>query len=701
MSNSIFFSPKSIAIIGASEKPGVGKTIFYNIAKHFKGKIYPVTPSNPTVGGLTAYKNVLDIPDSVDLAVVAAPSKFTPSVMEEVGKKGIKGAIIVSAGFKEVDEAGAKLEREVGEIAKKYGIRVIGPNCLGIMSFSKDNIMNSTFLKVTPKYGNIALVSQSGAICAATVEDAEAQDIGFSKVISMGNKVDMDESDVLELLAEDEDTRVIVMYLEDIRNGRRFMEIAKEITTEKKKPIIVLKAGRTAEGAKAAASHTGALGGSDANYEAAFAQCGVIRVDTMGELFDLATAFSKQPLPDGDVVIVSNAGGPAIISTDACSRYGLKMADISSIKDEIAKVIPPYGSPRNPVDIVGDADYLRFERVLLLVLAHPNVGSVVTMCTPSATLNYDDLARILVKMSEQQFSNKTMLASLMGLAEGIENRKIMSEGGIPYYLYAEPAIKTLKAMYDFKKWVDKASTKAPTLQFTKDTDKVKSIFENVRKHGRANLLEEEGYEVLKAYCFPTPQSILCNTEQECIDAAKRVGYPLVMKIVSPDIIHKSDAGGVKVGIKTDDELKNAFRTITENALKYKSDAKIKGVLVQEMVKSAKETILGASQDPTFGPVIMFGLGGIYVEVLKDVVFGVAPIDEQEAINMVESIKTIKLLKGVRGEKPSDLKAIADSLQQLSQLVVDFQEIKEFDINPLLVLEEGKGARVVDARIILR
>jgi 4-hydroxybutyryl-CoA synthetase (ADP-forming) len=699
MSNSIFFSPKSIAIIGASEKPGVGKTIFYNIAKHFKGKIYPVTPSNPTVGGLTAYKNVLDIPDSIDLAVVAAPSKFTPSVMEEVGKKGIKGAIIVSAGFKEVDEAGAKLEREVGEIAKKYDIKVIGPNCLGIMSFSKDNIMNSTFLKITPKYGNIALVSQSGAICAATVEDAEAQNIGFSKVISMGNKVDMDESDVLELLAEDEDTRVIVMYLEDIRNARRFMEIAKKITVERKKPVIVLKAGRTAEGAKAAASHTGALGGSDANYEAAFAQCGVIRVDTMGELFDLATAFSKQPLPDGNVVIVSNAGGPAIISTDACSRYGLKMADISSIRDEIAAVIPTYGSPRNPVDIVGDADYLRFEKVLLLTLAHPNVGSVVTMCTPSATLNYDDLARILVKMS-QQFPNKTILASLMGLAEGMENRRIMSEGGIPYYLYSEPAIRTLKAMYEFKKWVDEASNKGTTLQFAKDTAKVKSIFDNVRKNGRSNLLEEEGYEVLEAYGFPTPKSILCTTEQECMDAAKQIGYPVVMKIVSPDIIHKSDAGGVKVGIKTDDELRNSFRTITENALKYKSNAKIKGVLIQEMVKSAKETILGASQDPTFGPVIMFGLGGIYVEVLKDVVFRVVPIDEKEAINMVESIKTIKLLKGVRGEKSSDLKAIADSLQRLSQLVVDFPEIKEFDINPLLVLEEGKGARVVDARIIL-
>jgi 4-hydroxybutyryl-CoA synthetase (ADP-forming) len=700
MSNSIFFSPKSIAVIGASEKPGVGKTIFTNIARHFKGTIYPVTPSNPTVGGLTAYKSVLDIPTEVDLAVVAAPSRFTPAVMEEVGKKGIKGAIIVSAGFKEVDEAGAKLEKEVGEIARKYGIRVIGPNCLGIMSLSKDNMMNSTFLKITPKYGGIALVSQSGAICAATVEDAEAQNIGFSKVISMGNKVDMDESDVLELLAEDEDTKVIVMYLEDIRSARRFMDIAKRITTEKRKPIIVLKSGRTAEGAKAAASHTGALGGSDANYEAAFAQCGVLRVDTMGELFDLATAFSKQPLPEGGVVIVSNAGGPAIISTDACSRYGLKMADISSIRDAIAQVIPPYGSPRNPVDIVGDADFMRFEKVLDLVLAHPNVGSVVTMCTPSATLNYDDLARVLVRMSAK-FRNKTILASLMGLAEGVENRAIMSEGGVPYYLYAEPAIRTLRAMYEFKSWVDSAKEPARVLSFSKDKEKVRSIFESVKKQGRNNLLEEEGYEVLRAYGFPTPKSVLATTEEEGVKAAHEIGYPVVMKIASPDIIHKSDAGGVKVGIKSDDELRSAFRTIVDNAKKYKADAKIKGVLVQEMVKSAKETILGASQDPTFGPVIMFGLGGIYVEVLKDVVFRVAPIDEREASKMVQSIKTIKLLQGVRGERPSDMKAIADSLQRLSQLVTDFPEIEEFDINPLLVLEEGKGARVVDARIILK
>ncbi len=448
----VFLAPQSIAVVGASDKPGVGKAIFTNIVNGYKGKIYPVTPSSPTVSGLAAYKSVLDIPDEVDLAVVATPNRIVPSVMEEIGKKKIRGTIIVSAGFKEVDEQGAQLERQVGEIARKYGVRVIGPNCLGIMSLSQQNMMNATFLKITPQYGSIALVSQSGAICAATVEDALAQNIGFSKVMSMGNKVDMDENDVLELLAEDPETRVIVMYLEDIHDGRRFMEVARKITKQHRKPIIVLKSGRTPEGAKAAVSHTGALMGSDEVYDALFNQAGVIRVDTMQELFDLATAFSKQPLPAGGVVIVSNAGGPAIISTDACSKYGLKMADISAAREAIAKVIPPHGSPRNPVDIVGDADFGRFEKVLTEVLSNPNVGSVVTMCTPSATLDYNGLAKVIVNMSRAH-PNKTMLAALMGLAEGTENKKILSDGNIPHYMYAEPAIRTLQAMYNFGSWL--------------------------------------------------------------------------------------------------------------------------------------------------------------------------------------------------------------------------------------------------------
>ena len=695
-----FLAPQSIAVIGASEKPGVGKAIFSNIINGYKGKIYPITPSNPTVFGLKAYKSVLDIPEEVDLAVVATPNKIVPAVMEEVGKKKIKGAIIVSAGFKEVDEHGARLEKEIASIGKKYGIRIIGPNCLGIMSLSQSSMMNATFLKITPKYGGIALVSQSGAICAATVEDAIAQGIGFSKVISMGNKVDMDENDILELLSEDPETKVIVMYLEDIHDGRRFLEIAKKITVDSKKPIIVLKAGRTPEGAKAAMSHTGALMGSDEIYDSLFIQSGVIRVDAMQDLFDLSTAFSKQPVPpaQGGVVIVSNAGGPAIISTDACSKYGLKMADISLSTEAIAKVIPPHGSARNPVDIVGDAYYNLFEKVLVEVLSNQNVGSVVTMCTPSATLDYNELARTIVKTSKG--TGKTMLAALMGLAEGTENKQILSDGDIPHFMYAEPAIKTLNAMYSYRDWL--GSPRGTFRQFKVDKEKVKAIFDNIIQQGRINVLEEEGYEVLTSYGFSTPKKILGTTEEECAKAAKdEIGYPVVMKIVSPDIIHKSDAGGVKVGLKNDNEIKAAFKEIMNNAKSYKSDVRIKGILVQEMITSAKEIILGAKHDPLFGPLVMVGLGGIYVEVLKDVVFRLAPIDEQEAEKMIESIKAIKLLKGIRGEAPSDLAAVADSLQRLSQLITDFPEIEEFDINPLLVLERGKGVRVVDVRIGLK
>jgi 4-hydroxybutyrate---CoA ligase (ADP-forming) len=698
-SKSVFLEPTSIAIIGASEKSGIGRAIFSNIQNGYKGRIYPITPSNEYVFGIKAYKSVIDVPEDIDLAVVATPNKSVPQVMDEVGKKKIQAAIIVSAGFKEVNEQGAMLEREISTICKKYGIRVIGPNCLGIMSLSKNNMMNATFLKITPKYGAIALVSQSGAICAATVEDAMAQGIGFSKVISMGNKVDVDENDILELLNTDPETRVIIMYLEDIHDGRRFMEIATKTTLVHKKPIVVIKAGRTPEGAKAAMSHTGALMGADEVYDALFSQCGVIRVDTMQELFDLATAFSKQPIPEDNkgVVIVSNAGGPAIISTDACSKYGIKLADLTSSMETIAKVIPAHGSPRNPVDIVGDADYNRFEKVLSEVVSNSNVGSIVTMCTPSATLDYNDLARTIVNKTSD--SGKTSLSALMGLAEGTENKQILSDGGIPHYPYAEPAIRTLKAMYDFSKWL--STPKSEIKSFQVDKNAVQKIFENVRNQGRKNLLEEEGYKVIEAYGFPRPKSFLASNMEECVKAADEIGYPVVMKIVSEDIIHKSDAGGVRVGLLTSEEVSTAFKEIMERVKEYKPNARIKGILVQQMIVSARETILGSKHDPIFGPLIMFGLGGIYVEVLKDVIFRLAPINEREAINMINSIRTSKLLRGVRGQKASDINSLVDCLLRLSQLVTDFPEIIEFDMNPLLVLDEGKGACAVDVRIGLK
>jgi 4-hydroxybutyryl-CoA synthetase (ADP-forming) len=695
----IFLSPSSIAVIGASERPGVGKAIFSNILNGYKGKIYPITPTNPTVFDLKAYKSVLDVEDNIDLAVVATPNRTVPAVMEEIGKKNIKSCIIVSAGFKEVDENGAKLEQQIQDIGKKYGTRIIGPNCLGIMSLTDQNLMNLTFLKITPKHGEIALVSQSGAICAATVEDAIAQGIGFSKVISMGNKVDMNETDILELLEDDPYTKVIVMYLEDIHDGRKFMITSKRITLEKRKPIIVLKSGRTPEGAKAAMSHTGALMGADEVYDAVFKQAGVIRVDTMQELFELATAFSKQPLPldNKGAVIVSNAGGPAIISTDSCSKYGIKMADISQSRENISKVIPPHGSSRNPVDIVGDADYNRFEKVLKEVLSNPNVGSVVTMCTPSATLDYNDLARTIIRTSKD--SGKTMLAALMGLAEGVDNKSMLSEGGVPHFMYAEPAIRTLDSMYKFGKWLTNKEEPLPT--FTADKEKVRNVLSTVYDEGRTNLLEDEGYSVLQAYGFPVPKSKLVNNEDDAVKAATEIGFPVVMKITSKDIIHKSESGGVKVGLKNAEDVKNAYNSILSNVKNYNPNAKIEGVLVQEMVTNSKELILGAKQDKLFGPLLMFGLGGIYVEILKDVNFRLAPISRSESQEMVESIKTISLLKGARGEKPADIPSIVDCLLRLSQLIVDFPEIEEFDINPLLVLEEGRGSRVVDVRIGLK
>ena len=696
MAESVFLSPKSIAVIGASDKRGsVGRAITSNIINGFTGTVFPISPTRETVFYKKAFKSVLDVPEPIDLAVVITKNTIVPQVLEECGKKKIKGVIVITAGFKEVDEEGKKLEQKLKDIAKQYQLKIIGPNCLGVMNLDPKTMMNATFLKITPKSGKIALISQSGAICAALVEDASAQGIGFSAVISMGNKADQNEIDVLEMLADHDQTQVIVMYLEDMGDGQRFLNICKDITRNKRKPVLVLKSGRSPEGAKAAMSHTGALMGSDEIYEALLKQSGAIRVDTMEELFDYATAFSKQPLPlNGDLVIVSNAGGPAIISTDACSKDGIKMAKIEDIRPKIDAVIPPWGSSRNPVDIVGDADFNRFNDVLENVLAHKDVGTVITMCTPSATLDYNKLAEVIVKMSKKH--KKTMLASLMGLDEGIKNREILADGNVPYYTYAEGAIRTLKAMLKFVDWINTPEGKIT--KFDVDKSKVQEILDSVKKEGRTSLLEEEGQQILRTYGFPLPKSTLAKTESDAIKAAKEIGYPVVMKIASAQIIHKSDAGGVKVGLSNDKEVEDGFKEIIENAKKYDKNAVIKGVLVVEMVKGGKEMIIGSKLEPGFGPVIMLGMGGIYVEVLKDVTFRLAPVTQRESDDMISSIKTQKLLKGVRGEKPSDIKKLSDCIQRLSQLVTDFNEIKELDMNPVLVMEEGKGCKILDVRI---
>lgn len=690
---SVFLTPKSIAVIGASDKPGsVGSTITRNIMNGFRGEIYPVSPTRATVFDHKAYKSVLDIPGSVDLAVIVIKNVLVPGVLEQCGQKGLKGAIVITAGFKEVDEKGAELERQLRDITSRYGMELVGPNCLGVMNLDPDTMMNSTFLKVTPKTGSIALVSQSGAICAALCEDASAQGIGFSAVVSLGNKAATSEIEVLRTLAAHEQTRVIVMYLEDIGDGREFVDTCRAVTREHKKPILVLKSGRSPEGAKAAMSHTGALMGSDELYDALLKQAGVIRVDTMDELFDYAVAFAKQPLPTKGLAIVSNAGGPAIISTDACSKAGIAMADITSVRPDIDKVIPPWGSSRNPVDIVGDADYNRFRGVLEHVLDHPNVGSAIVMCTPSGTLDYDGLAEVIVEMSKKY--KKTVLASLMGLDEGITNRSILAEGGVPYYTYAEGAVRALEAMLRFSEWLDRNPGKAD--EFEVDSAAVAQILDNAEQEGRAALLEEEGIRILRSYGLPLPKSSACGNPDEAVAAAEEIGYPVVMKIISPQITHKSDAGGVMVGLDGPQDVKDAFAKITANARRYDPDASIDGCLVVEMVRDGRELIIGCKREPGMGPMLMLGTGGIYVEVLKDVTFRLAPVTDVEAQEMIRSIKTRKILEGVRGQKPSDVSALAECIRRVSRLVTDHPRIRELDMNPVVVLENG--CRVLDVRM---
>jgi len=694
MAESVFLTPKSIAIIGASDKEGsVGRTITANILDGFRGRVYPVSPSRDTVFGKKTFKSVLDVPGEITLAVIIIKNVLVPQVLKECGKRKVKSAIVITAGFKEVDEEGARLEQQLKDIAAQYEIEMIGPNCLGVMNLDPKTMMNSTFLKITPKTGHIALVSQSGAICAALCEDASAQGIGFSAVVSLGNKATTDEVAVLKTLAVHKQTKVIVMYLEDISNGREFLKVCRLVTRRHKKPVLVLKSGRSAEGAKAAMSHTGAMMGSDELYDALLKQSGAIRVDTMEELFDYATAFSKQPRPvGGGLAIVSNAGGPAIISTDACARLEIPMAKIDSVRPKIDKIIPPWGSSRNPVDIVGDADYARFRGVLKYVLGHKNVGSVIVMCTPSGTLDYDGLADVIVEMSKKY--KKTILASLMGLDEGTTNREILAQGGVPYYTYAEGAVRTLHAMLRFTRWTDLSL--GTVKKFRANKALVRKILSSAKSQGRDSLLEEEGQQILRAYGLPLPQSQLAKDADDAVRIAKKIKFPVVLKVASPQITHKSDAGGVKVSLQNEAQVKKAFAEIITSCKKYDKNAEIQGCLVVEMVRGGKEMIIGSKREPGMGPVLMLGMGGIYVEVLKDVTFRLAPVTDKEASDMISSIKSQKLLKGVRGEKPSDTASLAECIMRVSQLVTDFGEISELDMNPVMVM--SKGCRILDVRI---
>jgi acetyltransferase len=699
----LIFSPSSVAVIGAStRRDSVGGAIFSNILlSGYTGIVYPVHPKARSVMGVRAYRSVWDVPGDVDLAVIIVPSEAVSSVLEECGEKGVKAAIIITAGFKEIGNKGAELENKVKEISRKYHMPFVGPNCLGVINADPKISFNATFARRMPRSGNIAFISQSGALGVAALEYAQEENIGLSKFVSVGNKADIDENDLLAVLKDDPGTDVILLYLEDLANPKRFIELAREITGDipKTKPILAIKSGRTREGAKAASSHTGALASSDEAYDFFFRQCGVLRVETLEELFDYAVAFANQPLPKGNsVAIITNAGGPGIMATDACVRYGLQLATFEKqTTQNLKKALPATANISNPIDVIGDAREDRYEVALNGALADRNVDGAIVISTPQSMTDFKDIADIVAGVTPKY--KKPVLACFMGITDISETIRILDEKSIPRYMFPEAAARAMANMSDYARWIRRRRTKVKVFKDV-NKSKVKEIIAAAKADKRRFLPEPEAHAILKAYKFPTLDFRLATTKQECIEAAQDIGYPVVLKIVSPDILHKVDVGGVKLNIKDEVELKKAYQEIMQSVKSTKSGAKIWGVFVQKMAEKGKETIIGMNKDPHFGPLLMFGLGGVYVEAFKDVTFRIAPIRELSAQRMIREIRGYKIFEGFRGENPSDIDAVAECLERLSQLVTDFGEIEELDINPLLVFEKGKGARVIDARILI-
>jgi len=691
-----FFCPKSVAVIGAArEETKVGHTIVHNIFNSgYPGKFFLINPNANEIHGKKCYKSLLDVEENIDLAIIVIPNKFILQALEDCSKKQTKFAIIISAGFKETGIAGAQLEKQLIEKAKEFGIRVLGPNCLGMIDFNCP--INASFSPSMPAKGVIGFISQSGALGTAVLDWAKTNDIGLSKFVSMGNKADISEIDLFEDWLDDKKTNVITAYLEGVTNGNEFMRVCNKVT--KKKPIIIVKSGNTNAGAKAVSSHTGTLAGSTRAYDAAFKQTGVIRAKTIKDLFNFAIAFAHQPLPKGNkIVIITNAGGPGIMASDACEENKMQLAKIDIQTVEILKsFLPSAANFYNPVDVLGDALADRYGKTFEIILKDKNVNAIIVILTPQAMTQGLDTAKALVNAIKESCREIPVITSFMGGSEVKEGMDYLNKNGIPNFTIPEEAVQALRVMIDQESWMAKKEDSKKI--FKADKDKVKSIFEKSIREGRLDLGEMESRGILEAYGIRVPIAKVARDLKEAREVVKLTGYPVVLKIDSPDILHKTDVGGIKIGIKNYKELEESFEGIMSNVKKYMPSAKINGISIQEMIESKKETIIGINKDSQFGPMIMFGLGGIYVEILKDVSFRIAPISQTDAREMIEEIKTIKLLKGVRGEKPSDIESIVEVLLKISQLVTDFPDIIEMDINPLFVKEEGKGSIAGDVRI---
>jgi len=643
---------------------------------------------------LKCYSSVLDVGEDVDLGVVAVPARIVPQVAEEAGEKGVKGLIVISAGFKEAGLEGAKRERELLDICRRYGVRLLGPNCLGLINTSTP--INASFAPRMPRKGGIAFASQSGALCTAILDWAAKEGVGFSNLISLGNMADMDETDFMEILAEDPATKVILIYVEGIKDGKKFLKVSPRVS--RVKPVVILKSGTSDAGAKAAASHTGSIAGSRVAYETAFKKCGVLQASTIEELFNLGIAFASQPLPQGrNVSIVTNAGGPSIVATDACSRYGLNMAWLSpKTVEKLRSSLPEEASWTNPVDILGDATAERYRLALEAVFSDEFVDSVVVILTPQAMTQPLETAKHIVDLNSR-FPRVPVFAVFMGGERVEEAVRLLKDAGIPVYSNPEDAASTIAGIV---RYIDLLNRRVEEdfPKFDVDRETVKSIIERAKRERRPSLLSVEARQVVQAYGIKVPESELAQNVRQAVNAARRIGYPVALKVVSPQILHKTDVGGVKLNLKSDREVVIAFNEILRNVNVLMPEARVFGVEVQKMVPAGKEIIVGMNRDVQFGPLIMFGLGGIYVNILKDVSFRLAPLSRQEAYEMVAETKAYALLRGIRGEPPADIDSVVDTLLRVSQLALDFEEISEIDINPLFVYERGDGALALDVKV---
>ncbi len=692
------FKPTSIAVIGASARRNtIGREILHNLIDYeFNGKIFPVNPKAGVIHSIKAYSTVLDVPDAVDLAIIAVPKDAVPEAAEQCGQKGVKGMVVISAGFKEIGGSGVELEKRLVNIVKRYGMRLIGPNCFGVVNTDPAVRMNATFGKARPKPGPISFISQSGALGEAILNFADQINLGFSMFASVGNKADISGNDLVRYWQHDDKTRMILMYLENFGNPKNFTTIAREVT--KQKPIVAVKSGRTAQGARAASSHTGALAGADVGVDALFAQCGVMRTSSIEELYDVAMVLSHQPVPKGNrVAIVTNAGGPGILATDALISSGMALPPLpSAIKKELRGFLAAEVSLNNPLDLVAGARGREFTLALESVCKHDVYDTIVPIFVQPITVEEEEVAQAIIDAKKK--TDKPFLVCFMGAGFRSRGIEMMMESGIPVYIFPEAIAKALNTIDGYRRYLQRKGGKVSS--FRVDRKKVQDIIDQSLAEKRNSIVGQDAMDILEAYGIPTAPYRVASSAKEAVEAAGKMGYPVVMKLNTPRILHKTEARAVRVDIRDDRELRAEFADLKKQIGPVRKGERF-SVVIQDMVSGGIETVIGMTLDPSFGPLIMFGLGGIYVEIMKDVAFSITPLNDVRADEMIKSLKTYPLLTGFRGAPPVDIRTIKQALLRISQLVGDFPQFTEIDINPFIVSGKQDCCKAVDARFILK